>query len=66
MTPTPEVLRQERQTRRAEANERIIKQALWLLALLIFMALLIAAFAPAIAAVEGLTIHPDCRNDPAC
>ena len=60
MTPSPEVLRQERSQRRYEANQRLCKQALWLLAVLIFLALFIAAFAPAIAAVERNYIHPDC------
>jgi len=46
--------------------QSICKMALWFPALFIFMALLIAAFAPAIAAVEGNYIHTECRNDPAC
>ena len=51
---------------RAEANDRIARRALWFIAFFVSLVLLIAAFAPAIAAVEGNYIHPDCRNDPAC
>lgn len=66
IAPSPEVLRQERQTRRAEANQRILRRALWFV--LFFAALVTAiALAPDLSAwAEGLTIHPDCRNDPAC
>ena len=54
-----------RPSRESQA-QRLCKMALWFLALFIFMALLIAAFAPAIAAVEGNYTHTECRNDPAC
>ena len=60
MTPSPEVLRQERSQRRYEANQRICKLALWFL---IFFAALVTAIAlaPDLSAwAEGLTIHPEC------
>ena len=55
-----------RPSRESQA-QRICKLALWFLAVLLFTVLFIHAFAPDLSAwAEGLTIHPDCRNDPAC
>lgn len=62
ISPSPEVLRQERR----EKERRWLLFVMWFL---IFFAALVTAIAlaPDLSAwAEGLTIHPDCRNDPAC